>query len=61
MKTKIPKIDWRIVVTALVCITVLEIYALSQGINGVQLAIVIGAICTVAGIAIPRPKLFRRD
>jgi len=49
------KIDWRIVVTGLVCITALEIYALSQGINGVVLTAVIAVIAAAVGITIPNP------
>ena len=49
------EIDWRIVITSLVCLTVLEIYALSQGINGTIFTIVMVAIAAIAGITIPNP------
>ena len=49
------KVDWRIVCVALVCLTGLEIYALSIGINGKVLATVIGLIALIAGITIPNP------
>ena len=54
MTTK-KKVDWRIVCVALVCLTALEVYALSQGINGKMLATVIGIIALIAGITIPNP------
>ena len=49
------KIDWRIVCVALVCLTGIEIYALSQGINGTYLSIVIAVIAGIAGFVIPSP------
>ena len=54
-KTK-QKIDWRIVVTGLVCITALEMLALSMGINGTLLKTVLVVIALVIGITIPTPK-----
>ena len=49
------KVDWRIVCVALVCLTGLEVYALSQGINGTMLSIVIAIIAGIAGFVIPSP------
>lgn len=49
------KIDWKIVCTGLVCLTGLEVYALSQGINGTYLSLVIGVIAGVMGMIIPSP------
>ena len=53
MKKKI--IDWRIVVTGLACITVLECYAMSLGFNGTMLKTVLIAIALAIGITIPNP------
>jgi len=47
------KVDWRIVVTGLVCLTVLECFAMSQGINGWLLRLIIIAITTTIGVTIP--------
>jgi hypothetical protein len=55
MKTKKQKIDWRIVCVGLLCLTALEIVALSNGINGTLLKIVLIAIAGVIGITIPNP------
>ena len=55
--TKKQKIDYRIVVTGLVCITALELYALNQGMNGTLLKTVLVAIALAIGITIPTPKL----
>ena len=49
------KIDWRVVVTGMFCITLLEIYALFQGLNGVLLTGVIALLATVIGVMIPNP------
>lgn len=46
-------IDWKIIVTGLICITVMESIALIQGINGALFTVVIGAICGVIGWRIP--------
>ena len=48
------KTDWRIVSIAIVAIAVLEIYALSQGINGVLLTTVIGILAGLAGWSLPQ-------
>jgi len=49
------KVDWRVVCVALVCISVIEIYALSQGVNGVLLSTVLVIIAGLAGFMIPSP------
>ncbi len=59
MKKKKEKIDWRIVCIGIVCITVLELFALSQGINGTILSIVIAILALAIGITIPLDKIIR--
>lgn len=54
MKQEKDKIDWRIVVTALVCITAIEIYAISQGFNGTLLKVVLVALAGIAGWTVPQ-------
>ncbi len=54
-KKEIRKVDWRVVVTALVCLTGAEIYALSQGINGTIFSIYIAIVAGIAGFVIPSP------
>lgn len=53
MKNKKKQVDWRIVCTGLICLTVLEVYALSMGINGTLLKIVLIAVAGVIGISVP--------
>ena len=52
MKKK-QKIDYRIVIVGLLCITALEIVALLQGINGVVLTSVVAIIALAIGVAVP--------
>ena len=49
------KIDWRVIIAGLFCITLLELYALSLGINGILLATVIAIVAGAIGISIPNP------
>ena len=51
------KVDWRIVITAIIALVVLEIYALSQGINGVLLSTVLVIIAGIAGWSVPQLKV----
>tara|TARA_R100001530_G_scaffold136178_2_gene115651 strand:- start:875 stop:1051 length:177 start_codon:yes stop_codon:yes gene_type:complete len=48
-------IDWRVISIGLICLTILECYALSQGINGTLLKIVLVVIAGVIGVTIPNP------
>jgi hypothetical protein len=45
-----------IVITGLICVTVLELFALSQGINGILLTMAIAIIAGAMGVMIPTPK-----
>ena len=46
----------KIVMTAIVCITVLEALALYRGIDGVALATVLATISGLAGLKVQTPK-----
>lgn len=50
----------KIIITALICITALELFALYKGINGTILAIVIATIAGLAGLATPAPKILEK-
>ena len=52
----VKKIDWRIIVAGLVCLTAIEIYALSKGIDGKLLATIVGIIGLTIGITMPQLK-----
>ena len=47
-------IDYRIIVTALIVMGVLELYALSLGFNGVLLTVVLAAVAGIAGWTLPK-------
>jgi len=49
----------KIVVTGIVCITIIEIFALSKGINGILMTGVVGTIAAAIGVTIPVPKRLR--
>jgi len=53
------KTNTPVIITALICITILELYALSQGINGVLLTTVIAAIAALVGVVFPTPKILK--
>ena len=59
MMEKKEKIDWKIICTGILALTALEIYALSQGINGTLLRIVIIVIGLAIGVIIPVPKILK--
>jgi len=46
--------DWIISLFAIVCITALEIVALSCGYNGTILSVAVAAIAGIAGYTIPK-------
>ena len=54
-KKTIPKVDWKVVCTGLVCLTALECYALYLGYNGTLLKGALIAIALAIGIIIPNP------
>ena len=45
-----------VVITAIVCLTILELYALSQGINGQLFTLTLAAIAGAVGYVIQAPK-----
>ena len=49
--------DHRIVVTAIICITILEGLAIYNGINGMILTAIIGVLAGLAGWSAPQLKL----
>ena len=48
-----PKIKTSVVICGLLCITALEIFAMSQGIDGKILTAVIGIIALAIGVMVP--------
>jgi hypothetical protein len=57
--TKKNQTDWKVIVTGLVCVTVLEAIALMKGINGTLFMIVIGLIATTIGVNIDKATLLK--
>ena len=50
------KINVKIVITAIITLGVIQVAAMHYGIDGMFRALVTGAICGAAGIAIKQPK-----
>lgn len=59
MINKKSTIDFRIIITALICLTLIEICALFNGINGTALTVIVGIIAGAIGISIPKEKLIK--
>ena len=59
MKNKKQGIDKFVLITAMICITAMQIFALSKGHNGYILSTVIGVIALIAGVAIPKEKFIK--
>ena len=50
-----------VIITAIICISALEAYALYNGINGVLLTTVIAIIAGLTGVVIPTPKFLKDE
>ena len=57
MAKKKKQIDFRVIITGIICLTGLEIYALSQGIDGTLFTFVIALIAGAIGVTIPAPQI----
>jgi len=55
------KIDPKVICVGIICLTLLECFALYMGFNGVLLKSVIGIIALVIGITIPTPKILKKN
>ena len=54
------KTDIKVVMLAIICITICEIIALCLGFNGQLLRWVLVIIAGLAGLSIPTPKILKR-
>ena len=50
------KIDWKVACVAIVCLSVLEIFAMRNGINGTMRTIIFSLIALIVGIQLPQFK-----
>ena len=53
----IKNLDWRIPVTAIIALMIMECFALYQGINGTLFSIVIASVAGIGGWMIPTPHI----
>ena len=54
MKKQESKVDWRVLLIAIVGLVVIEVFALANGINGVLRSSIIAIIALIAGITMPQ-------
>ena len=50
------KVDWRISIAAIVCLTILEIAAMVYGINGTMRTVIFSLIALIVGVQLPQFK-----
>jgi len=53
MTKKKQKVDWKVMCVGMLCLTAAEIYAISQGINGIIFSLFMLVIGGAIGVAIP--------
>ena len=53
------KPHYLIVITAIVCLTLMELAAMHYGINGTVRTVIFSMIAALAGITIPQPKFLK--
>ncbi len=51
------KVDWKVACMAILCLTVLELFAIKNGINGTIRTIIFAMIALIVGIQLPQLKL----
>jgi len=57
MKIKKKKVDWKVACTAIVCLSLLEIVAIQNGINGTMRSIIFALIALIVGVQMPQFKI----
>ena len=58
MEKKVRKIDWKIIITAIICLTVLECFAMVNHIDGALFMVIAVIIAGLAGFEV-KQKLIR--
>jgi len=51
------KVDWKVSVCAILCLTGLELAAMNYGINGTMRTIIFSLIALIVGVQLPQFKL----
>lgn len=52
-------IDWRILITAIIVLGIIEVVAMNFGINGGVRTLIVGIIALIAGVSVPS-KLIKK-
>jgi len=53
------QIHWSISIVAIICLTIIELYAMSKGINGLMRSVIFALIAGIVGLAIPLDKFIK--
>ena len=56
MKKIKPKVDYKVSIAAIICLTTMEICAMMNGINGTMRTIIFSMIALIVGIQLPQFK-----
>ena len=56
---KMKSVDKQIVMLGIICLTILELFALSMKINGTMFSLVVGVIALAIGVILPKPKMLK--
>jgi len=51
------KIDWRVIIAGIIALTIIEVCALLQGIDGTLMMMITAVIALAIGVVIPKPKV----
>lgn len=57
--TKKQNIDWKLGAIAIICLSILEIFAMSYGINGTMRTIIFSLIALIVGVTLPTPPILK--
>lgn len=53
------KVKKGVVITGIICITIMQMFALSQGINGTLFTLCVAAIAAAIGVVIPLERVIK--
>ena len=53
------KIHWSISIVAIICLTVIELFAMHYGINGLMRSVIFAIIAGIVGLTIPLDKFIK--
>jgi len=55
------KINWKLVAVGIVCLTIIQVCAMFNGINGTFRTLIVGLIAVAIGITLPLDKFIKSE